>query len=98
MDNSLARNFFLQPSCPRQRQYEALHAVFVDGLSQQDAALRFSYSPGAFRLLVQQFRAACAAGTPPPFSPNRAEDGHPPTQPEASHPSRPSRRSPTPGP
>lgn len=98
MDDTSARHFFVQPSCAQQRQYEALRAVFVEGLSQKDAALRFGYSPGAFRLLVMQFRAACAAGTPPPFSPNLSWDGHLPTQPEASHPSPTSRRSPTPGP
>jgi hypothetical protein len=98
MDDPIARRFFLEPSCAQQRQYEALRAVFIDGLSQKDAALRFKYSPGAFRLLVMQFRAACAAGTPPPFSPNRASAGHRPTQPETSHPSRTRPRSPTPEP
>jgi hypothetical protein len=75
MDDTTARAFFLKPSCAGQRQYEALRAVFVEGLSQKDAALRFGYSPGAFRLLVMHFRSACAAGTPPPFSPNLARDG-----------------------
>jgi hypothetical protein len=97
MDDTLARRFFLEPSCPQQRQYDALRAVFVEGLSQKDAALRWHYSPGAFRALVHQFRVACAAGTPPPFFRRRAEDGRLPTQPEASHRHRTNRRPPTPG-
>lgn len=98
MADTLARRFFLEPSCAQQRQYEALHAVFVEGLSQKDAALRFKYSAGALRVLVHQFRVACAAGTPPPFSPSLVEDGRLPRQPKASHPNPMSRRSPTPGP
>jgi hypothetical protein len=100
VDDALARRFFLGPSCPRQRQDEALRAVFLDGLSQKDAARRYPYPPGAFRLVVQQFRAARAVGAVPPFLPSRAGDGRPPRPPEASHPrraSRASRRSPTPG-
>lgn len=95
MDDSLVRRLFLEPSCPQQRQYEALRAVFIDGLSQKDAARRFGYSHGAFRLLVGQVRAACAAGQPPPFSPSRAAAGRraPPTR----RPGPTSRRSPTPG-
>jgi hypothetical protein len=83
MDDSLVQRLFLVPSCPQQRQYEALRAVFVDGLSQKDAALRFGYSPGAFRVLLSQVRAACAAGQPPPFSPRRAAAGRqaPPARP-----------------
>jgi hypothetical protein len=98
VDDTLARRFFLEPSCAQQRQYEALRAVFIEGLSQKDAALRFHYSPGAFRILVHEFRAACVAGTPPPFSPSVAADGALPRLPNPNHPSRMSQRSPTPGP
>src|SRR5262245_35485361 len=59
MDDVLPQRFFLEPACAQQRQYEALRAVFVEGVSQKEAARRFGYSHGAFRLLVQQFRAAC---------------------------------------
>lgn len=69
MDDSLCQLFFEQSACPAQRQYEALRAVFIDGLSQKDAADRFGYSYDAFRQLVHQFRRDCAAGTLPPFSP-----------------------------
>lgn len=48
--------FFLQPNHPRQRQYEALRAYFVDQRSVQEVAARFGYSPGAFHVLCHQFR------------------------------------------
>jgi hypothetical protein len=47
---------FLQPANSTHRQYEALRAYFVEGLSSADAAARFGYSPGSFRVLVHQFR------------------------------------------
>src|SRR5262245_66694923 len=68
MDDSAVRNYFLQPPCPSHRRYEAPRAVFVDGISQKDAARRFGYSYGAFRLLVLQLRSAFPAGATPPFS------------------------------
>jgi hypothetical protein len=49
--------FFLEPVNPLHRQYEALRAYFVEGLPSAEAARRFGYTPGAFRvLLCQQFR------------------------------------------
>jgi hypothetical protein len=87
MDDSASRDYFLQPSCPGQRQYEALRAVFVDGLSQKDAAQRFGYSHGAFRLLVLQFRSAFAAGAAPPFSRNHPEADRPASRPKGRAPS-----------
>jgi hypothetical protein len=77
MDDFLPRRFFVQPLGPQQRQYEALRAVFVEGWSQKEIAHRYHYSHGTLRVLVRQFRAACAAGIPPPFSPNHGADGHP---------------------
>src|SRR5208337_4115405 len=50
------RDRFLVPVNATQRQYEALRAFFVDGLPSADAAARFGYSPGSFRVLVHQFR------------------------------------------
>src|SRR3984893_727510 len=47
---------FLEPSNPTHRQYEALRAYFVDGLPSQEAAARFGYTPGSFRILCHQFR------------------------------------------
>jgi len=47
---------FLTPTNSTHRQYESLRAFFVDGLSSQEAARRFGYSPGSFRVLACQFR------------------------------------------
>jgi len=68
----LAR-YFLQPANATHRQYEALRAYFVEGLPSAEAAGRFGYSPGSFRVLCHQFRkdparpffAAGAKGPPP---------------------------------
>lgn len=49
-------SFFLRPGSPRQRQYEALRAYFVEGKSSEEAARAFGYSPGAFRVLCSHFR------------------------------------------
>ena len=38
--------FFLEPSNPTQRQYEALRAYFVEGVTSAEAATRFGYTPG----------------------------------------------------
>ena len=38
------------------RQYEALRAYFVEGLPSHEAAGRFGYTPGSFRILCHQFR------------------------------------------
>ena len=48
--------FFLEPLNPLHRQYEALRAYFVEGIPSADAAQRFGYTPGAFRVLCHQFR------------------------------------------
>jgi|SRR5262245_7802391 len=94
MDDSALRDYFLRPSCPSQRQYEALRAVFVEGLSQRDAAQRFGYSYGAFRQLVLQFRSAVSDGSAPPFSTNPPEAA-PPASGHQGRPAPTSRPSPT---
>jgi hypothetical protein len=76
MDDTSCCRFFREPACAPQRQYEALRAVFIDRCRQKDVAERFGYDYAAFRQLVGQFRAACAAGQPPPFSADRGQDGH----------------------
>jgi hypothetical protein len=48
--------FFLRPTLPRQRQYEALRAYFVEGRPSIQVARDFGYSPGAFRVLCYAFR------------------------------------------
>src|ERR1700683_2165961 len=50
--------FFLEPASPAQRQYEALRAYFVEGLSSADVSARFAYTPGSFRVLCHHFRRA----------------------------------------
>jgi hypothetical protein len=55
-DITKARRFFVEPATPRQRQYEALRAFFVERAPSAEAARRFGYSPGAFRVLCHAFR------------------------------------------
>ena len=50
------RRFFLEPETPRQRQYEALRAYFVEGRPSQEVAQAFGYSVSAFRVLCHHFR------------------------------------------
>ena len=47
---------FLEPANSTHRQYEALRAFFVEGVPGAEAAERFGYTPGSFRVLVHQFR------------------------------------------
>jgi transposase len=70
MDDTPDRRFFLQPRTDPQRLYEALRVVCVEGGGQKEVADRFGYSYAAFRQQVTRFRARCAAGQPPPFSPH----------------------------
>ena len=50
------RRFFLEPALPKQRQYEALRAFFLERRPSHEVARDFGYSPGAFRVLCHQFR------------------------------------------
>ena len=47
---------FLEPKNATHRQYEALRAFFVDEAPGKEAAERFGYTQGSFRVLVHQFR------------------------------------------
>ena len=49
-------DFFLSPENAAHRQYEALRCYFVENVPSQEAARRFNYSPGAFRVLCHEFR------------------------------------------
>ena len=49
-------SFFLEPKNATHRQYEALRSYFVEGLTSAEAAFKFGYSPGSFRVLCSQFR------------------------------------------
>jgi hypothetical protein len=68
MDDSICRRFFLEPDQTSHRRYEALRAIFVEGLPLNQVADRFGYRPLALRSLVSRFRSGCRAGGPPPFS------------------------------
>jgi hypothetical protein len=48
--------FFTAPSLPRQRQYEALRAFFVDERPSAEVARAFGYTPSSFRVLCHHFR------------------------------------------
>src|ERR1017187_10199615 len=53
---TLETRFFLEPASPAQRQYEALRAYFVEGVSSADVSQRFGYTRGSFRVLCHHFR------------------------------------------
>jgi hypothetical protein len=72
-----ATRFFLEPQSAAQRQYEALRAFFVEDLPSREVACRFSYSPGAFRVLCCQFRRQ-------PFDFFRQRKPGPKTQPKTN--------------
>ena len=40
--------FFLEPASSAQRQYEALRAYFVEGVSSAEVSRRFGYTAGSF--------------------------------------------------
>jgi hypothetical protein len=48
---------FLEPVNATHRQYEALRAYFVDKVPSREAAARFGYTPGSFRVLCHEFRS-----------------------------------------
>jgi transposase len=58
--------FFNSPTCAAQRQYEALKAFYIDGLSTKDAAQKFGFSPTYFKKLKFDFSKKIieAAGNP----------------------------------
>lgn len=55
--------FFIHPSDPMQKRYEALRASFVGGLSPQEVAHRFGYSVHTVNALRKDFNS----GSLPPF-------------------------------
>jgi hypothetical protein len=55
-DLSACRRFFLEPGTPRQRQYEALRAYFVEGRPAKEIARAFGYSPASLHVLCHHFR------------------------------------------
>ena len=93
MDGSHTSRFFLEPKPTFQRQYEALRAIFVDGVPLDQVAVRFGYKSSALRSMASRFRADCRGGvTTPFFSPTDADDpsvqvpakaGHAPNRPKS---------------
>src|SRR5262245_40114794 len=77
MDDTNCRRFFLEPELASHRRYEALRAIFVEGLPLDRVADRFGYRPAALRSLVSRFRSGCRAGSPPPFSSSTDRDAPP---------------------
>jgi hypothetical protein len=53
---STCQRFFLHATSPKQRQYEALRAYYVDERPAVAVARDFGYSPGAFHVLCHHFR------------------------------------------
>lgn len=76
MDLARCRQFFLDAdSAIYHRQYEALRAIFVDGLPQNDVAEKYGYTYDSMRQLVRQFRTAIRSDSPPPFFRSRGSAG-----------------------
>ena len=50
--------FFLKPSVPKHRLYEALRAIFVEGLKVKEAAERFGYTVNTLHVFASHFRSA----------------------------------------
>lgn len=50
------RRFFLEPRSPKQRQYEALRAYFIDERPSSEVARDFGYTPGSFHVMCHHFR------------------------------------------
>jgi transposase len=50
------QRFFLEPSHPKQRMYEALRRYFVEGRPSHEVAAAFGYTAGSVRVLCHQFR------------------------------------------
>jgi hypothetical protein len=53
---TLCQAAFLCPTNATHRQYEALRAFFIEEIKSAEAAKRFGYTPGSFRVLTHQFR------------------------------------------
>mgnify|MGYP001571701050 FL=1 len=53
---STCKRFFLEPSSPKQRQYEALRAYFAEERPSAEAAHAFGYTPGSFQVMCHRFR------------------------------------------
>lgn len=86
MDDTLCRQFFIEPAQPFHRRYLTLRAFFVDGQSYDAIAAQFGLSYHTVRSWVRDFRAQCQAGQTPPFSPSPAWAGRAPATRSRSKP------------
>lgn len=68
MDDTRCYQFFLEPADPQQRKYEALRAVFIDQMPQNEVAARFGFSHDLVRRMVSDFRCKCRRDQTPFFS------------------------------
>lgn len=57
--------YFLNPQSPSQRQYEALRAYLIEGLSAEEAGGRFGYTPATLYSLCRELRAGRLQFFPP---------------------------------
>ena len=57
---STCKRFFLHATSPKQRQYEALRAYYVDERPAAAVARDFGYSPGSFHVMCHHFRRQAA--------------------------------------
>ena len=55
-DLSACQRFFLKPSSPKQRQYEAFRAYFIEGRPSSEVARAFGYTIGSFQVMCHHFR------------------------------------------
>ena len=67
MDDTRCYQFFLEPVDLQQRKYEALRAVFIDQLPQNEVAARFGFSHDLVRRMVSDFRGQRRQDQVPPF-------------------------------
>jgi transposase len=58
----MSKDFFLHPSDPMQKRYEALRASFVEGISAQEVARRFGYSVHTVNVLRRDFKSGSLPG------------------------------------
>jgi hypothetical protein len=67
MGDTRCRRYFVEPTRPYQRQYEALRAFFVERQNTVEIAARFGYRIASIRSMISRFRRCCQRGEIPPF-------------------------------
>lgn len=95
MEDTRCRQFFLEPTEPYHRHYEALRAFFVEGRQLQEIAQQFGYQESSLRSMVCRFRSHVQAPDRHPFLCNRRLGDLRATPVPPRQPARRRRRSPT---